>query len=105
MVDRRAVVDQATQVANELREFVTTSRGIAEGLGLVDRALPVSTLLGQHIYNNEWLADPTSPAIVVGTADMVGSRLRIGGYRVSHKIRPSHAARVGTDVLVVLDEA
>ncbi len=93
VVDRRAVVDQATIVADELREKSQ------------DSALRVSTLRGQHVDNREWLADPATPAIVVGTVDMVGSRLLFSGYGVSRKMRPYHAGLLGADTLIVLDEA
>ncbi len=93
VVDRRAVVDQATTVADDIRERAQ------------DPALRVSTLRGQHVDNREWLADPATPAIVVGTVDMIGSRLLFSGYGVSRKMRPYHAGLLGADTLVVLDEA
>lgn len=105
VVDRRAVVDQATEVAESLRAWVATERAIADALGLGARPLPISTLRGQHVDNRAWLEDPSSPAIVVGTVDMVGSRLLFSGYGVSSKMRPYHAGLLGADTLVVLDEA
>lgn len=105
VVDRRAVVDQATEVAEELCGWVAKERGVADALGLDDRPLPISTLRGQHVDNRAWLEDPSSPAIVVGTVDMVGSRLLFSGYGVSPKMRPYHAGLLGADTLVVLDEA
>ena len=93
VVDRRAVVDQATTVADQIREKSE------------DPALRVSTLRGQHVDNREWLADPAAPAIVVGTVDMIGSRVLFSGYGVSRKMRPYHAGLLGADTLVVLDEA
>lgn len=91
VVDRRAVVDQATTVADKIRSK--------------DSELRVSTLRGQHVDNREWLADPAKSAIVVGTVDMIGSRLLFSGYGVSRKMRPYHAGLLGADTLVVLDEA
>lgn len=105
VVDRRAVVDQATEVAESLRMWVEKERAITDSLGLGDRSLPISTLRGQHVDNREWLEDPSSPAIVIGTIDMVGSRLLFSGYGVSSKMRPYHAGLLGSDTLVVLDEA
>jgi CRISPR-associated endonuclease/helicase Cas3 len=105
VVDRRAVVDQATEVAEALRAWVQSDRGVADALGLAQRPLPISTLRGQHVDNREWLDDPTVPAIVVGTVDMVGSRLLFSGYGVSPKMRPYHAGVLGADTLLVLDEA
>lgn len=104
VVDRRAVVDQATGVATRLRAVVEGSPELKQALGL-KRSLPISTLRGQYIDNREWLEDPASPAIVVGTVDMIGSRLLFEGYGVSRKMRPYHAGLLGTDSLVVLDEA
>lgn len=104
VVDRRAVVDQATEEAEKLREWVARNSEIQQKFGLT-RALPISTLRGQHVDNREWLEDPSSPAIVIGTVDMVGSRLLYSGYGVSSKMRPYHAGLLGVDTLVALDEA
>lgn len=105
VVDRRAVVDQATDVAERLRSWVDESTDVKEALGLGSRSLPISTLRGQHVDNREWLADPAAPAIVVGTVDMIGSRLLFEGYGVSRKMRPYHGGLLGADTLVALDEA
>ncbi|MCP5352277.1 MAG: type I-U CRISPR-associated helicase/endonuclease Cas3 [Chromatiales bacterium] len=94
VVDRRAVVDQATDFVNKLRQRLPAGE-----------SLPVSTLRGQHADNREWLDDPATPAIVVGTVDMIGSRLLFEGYGVSRRMRPYHAGLLGADTLVVLDEA
>lgn len=93
VVDRRAVVDQATTVAERIKE--------RSG----DCELRVSTLRGQHVDKGEWLEDPAAPAIIVGTVDMIGSRLLFSGYGVSRKMRPYHAGLLGADTLVVLDES
>ncbi|MEY4551328.1 MAG: hypothetical protein RL685_7523, partial [Pseudomonadota bacterium] len=105
VVDRRAVVDQATEVAEKLCEWVAKERAVAAALGLDGRPLPISTLRGQYVDNRAWLEDPSSPAIVVGTVDMVGSRLLFSGYGVSSKMRPYHAGLLGADTQVILDEA
>lgn len=108
VVDRRAVVDQATAEAEKLRTWLDGTdqgRKASERLGLGGSSLPISTLRGQHIDNREWLADPAMPAIIVGTVDMIGSRLLFSGYGVSPKLRPYHAGLLGADTLVVLDEA
>ena len=103
VVDRRAVVDQATRFAERLRRNLPST--LAGDLGLGDRPLPISTLRGGFADNRDWLEDPSRPAIVVGTVDMVGSRLLFAGYGVSRRMRPYHAGFLGTDTLVVLDEA
>jgi CRISPR-associated endonuclease/helicase Cas3 len=93
VVDRRAVVDQATTIA----EIIKSKS--------VDADLRLSTLRGQHLDNRECLGDPTVPAIIVGTVDMIGSRLLFSGYGISAKMRPYHAGFLGADTLAVLDEA
>lgn len=105
VVDRRAVVDQATTVATSLREWVDADPEVKQGLGLEERSLPISTLRGQYVDNKEWLVDPAAPAIIVGTVDMVGSRLLFEGYGTSRKMRPYHAGLLGSDTLFMLDEA
>ena len=106
IVDRRAVVDQATEEAEKLRQALNNAaEHLKPALGLSDRELPISTLRGAHVDNREWLDDPAAPAIIVGTVDMIGSRLLFEGYGVSRKMRPFHAGLLGADTLVVLDEA
>lgn len=105
VVDRRAVVDQATLEAERLRAWVASDPEVSAALGLKGRKLPISTLRGQFVDNREWLEDPSVPAIVVGTVDMVGSRLLFEGYACSRKMRPYHAGLLGADACIVLDEA
>ena len=108
VVDRRAVVDQATAFAETLRENLKNDERLApvrRGLGLGDSLLPISTLRGQHTDNREWMSDPAAPAIIVGTVDMIGSRLLFEGYGLSRRMRPFAAGLLGCDVLVLLDEA
>ena len=93
VVDRRAVVDQATAVAESIKQRSC------------DSAPRISTLRGRYADNREWLEDPAAPAIVVGTVDMIGSRLLFEGYGVSRGMRPYHAGLLGADTLVVLDES
>src|SRR5579883_2382437 len=113
IVDRRAVVDQATEVAQDVAKRLGTGieaddvvLELRAALGLAAPAtLPVSTLRGQYVDNREWLESPTVPSIIVGTIDMIGSRLLFQGYGVSPRMRPVHAALLGADALLVLDEA
>ena len=105
VVDRRAVVDQATRFADLLRRNVPDA--MADKLQLDQGAggLPISTLRGGFADNRDWLEDPSKPAIIVGTIDMVGSRLLFEGYGVSRRMRPYHAGLLAVDALVLLDEA
>ena len=107
VVDRRAVVDQATDFAADIRRRLKEPalEPVRRGLKLGRRELPISTLRGQHVDNREWLDDPAAPAIVVGTVDMIGSRLLFEGYGVSRRMRPYQAGLMGCDTLVLLDEA
>src|SRR5579883_1208096 len=106
VVDRRAVVDQATEEAEKLRNALESdAKHLKASLGLNEARLPISTLRGAHVDNREWLDDPAVPAIIVGTVDMIGSRLLFEGYGVSRKMRPYHAGLLGVDTLLVLDEA
>ena len=106
VVDRRAVVDQATELAKDLREKLECEElaPVRQGLNL-DEALPISTLRGRYRDNRKWLENPAALAIVVGTVDMVGSRLLFSGYGVSRRMRPYVAGLLGCDTLVMLDEA
>ena len=107
VVDRRAVVDQATDFAGQIRNALGCSEleQVRQGLEIGDRPLAISTLRGKHVDNREWLEDPAAPAIIVGTVDMIGSRLLFEGYGVSRRMRPYAAGLMGCDTLVMLDEA
>jgi CRISPR-associated endonuclease/helicase Cas3 len=98
VVDRRTVVDQATAIAERIKKNLPA-------LGLDEEWLSVSTLRGQFADNREWTRDPSRPAIIIGTVDMIGSRLLFSGYRSSFKVRPLDAGLLGQDTLLVLDEA
>ena len=94
VVNRRTVVDQTTAEVESLRRYV----GGPQALG-------ISTLRGQFADNREWSADPARPAVIVGTVDMIGSRLLFSGYGSSFKLKPLHAGFLGQDVLLIHDEA
>ena len=99
VVDRRAVVDQASRDAETLAaNWKKVSR-------VETPPLRLATLRGQHIDSGAWLDAPGDLSIIVGTVDMIGSRLLFSGYGVSPGMRPVHAGLLGVDTLLVLDEA
>lgn len=67
--------------------------------------LPVTRMRGGVTWDSSWLDRPDLPGIVVGTVDQVGSRLLFRGYGVSDRRKPIDAALVGTDSLILVDEA
>lgn len=112
VVNRRTVVDQTTDEVAKYRRNLEAA-GLYDGLRKMcaidlnanDPPLALSTLRGQFADNREWSADPCRPAVIVGTVDMIGSRLLFSGYGVGFKPRPLHAGFLGQDVLLVHDEA
>jgi CRISPR-associated endonuclease/helicase Cas3 len=112
VVNRRTVVDQSTDEVRKVRARIGQMPELLERLRQLCAAprgggipLAISTLRGQLADNREWSADPARPAIIVGTVDMIGSRLLFSGYACGFKSRPLHAGLLGQDVLLVHDEA
>lgn len=134
VVDRRIVVDEAYDRAMRLSEALdralaseqdSASRRVARGLrALAPRAdapltipapipvevtpptvLPVTRMRGGVTWDAAWLDRPDVPGLVVGTVDQVGSRLLFRGYGVSERRASIDAALVGTDSLILVDEA
>ena len=118
VVNRRTVVDQTTDEVQKYRKVLASElalKGIREALAKLcalplsddesSSPLALSTLRGQFADNREWSADPARPAVIVGTVDMIGSRLLFSGYGVGFKGKPLHAGFLGQDVLLVHDEA
>ncbi len=112
VVNRRTVVDQSTAEAERLRKQLVTPRAqhLRDALDALaakrtEHPLAISTLRGEFADNAEWRRDPARPAVIVGTVDMVGSRLLFGGYGCGFRSRPLHAGFLGQDVLLVHDEA
>ena len=121
VVNRRTVVDQATKIvldmrcrllepelrdwhgnARDLREIATALRSLCTTEG---DPLAVSTLRGELADNEEWKSDPSRPAIIIGTIDMIGSKLLFNGYGDHRYGRSHHAGLIGHDALIIHDEA
>ena len=110
VVNRRTVVDQASVEAMTTRTNIELLPELKTRLtdlcaAAHDSPLAISTLRGQLADNGEWSADPSRPAIIVGTVDMIGSRLLFSGYGRGFKSRPLHAGFLAQDVLLIHDEA
>lgn len=117
VVDRRIVVDQAEEHAKTIARALDEAgpgsmcREIASRLKSLwggqekEPALRVVKMRGGVTWDASWLPRPDLPAIVTGTVDQVGSRLFFRGYGVSPRRRPIDAALVGTDSVIMLDEA
>src|SRR5579871_1326516 len=111
VVNRRVVVDQVTDEVEALLGDDGSLARCPKVRDLLARAslrgipLAVSTLRGQRADNGDWSLDPSTPAVVIGTVDMIGSRLLFRGYRSGRYHRPMHAGLLGVDTLLVNDEA
>lgn len=96
VVNRRTVVDQTT---DEVERYRVAYKA------MFSESFAVSTLRGQFADNREWSADPSRPAVICGTVDLIGSRLLFSGYGLGRGGRAQHAGLLGQDTLVVHDEA
>jgi CRISPR-associated endonuclease/helicase Cas3 len=114
VVDRRLVVDDAFARAKRLE------RGLAEApegtvcarvarrlreLALDGPPLVAARLRGGLPREEDWARSPVQPTILCSTVDQVGSRLLFRGYGVSDSMKPVHAGLLGSDCLILLDEA
>lgn len=114
VVNRRTVVDQTTTEVENLRKNLSRCAELQAAFQSMcalksseATAIPlaISTLRGEFADNQEWSSDPSRPAVICGTVDMIGSRLLFSGYRCGYKSRPLHAGFLGQDALLVHDEA
>lgn len=120
VVDRRLIVDDAHERARKLgdllREAVARPEQAAPEILKVARAL--STLAGRSAWpllvrrlrggaplEEDWASTPVQPTILCSTVDQVGSRLLFRGYGLSDRMKPIHAGLLGSDCLLLLDEA
>jgi CRISPR-associated endonuclease/helicase Cas3 len=88
VVNRRALVDQATSLAEaDRRDFkggrLEAVAAVLSKLSASQRPLAVSTLRGDLADNGEWCLDPSTPAIILGTPD----RCRYGPGNEATRVR------------------
>ncbi|HCT77036.1 MAG TPA: type I-U CRISPR-associated helicase/endonuclease Cas3 [Micromonosporaceae bacterium] len=113
VVDRRLVVDEAhehaTAIAHALQQpgHRPATAAVAAQLAMPEDevTLDVTRMRGGATWDRTWLERPDRYAIITGTVDQIGSRLLFRGYGVSEYARPIDAALVGTDSLIIVDEA
>ena len=120
VVDRRLVVDdafgRAEKIADKLRQALCADveghevvREVACRLRRLagDGAPPLLArrLRGGAPLEHDWARTPTQPTILCSTVDQIGSRLLFRGYGVSDRMKPVHAGLLGTNSLILLDEA
>lgn len=104
VVNRRTVVDQTTDEVVRYADVCKTHEVFSDFRKRFG-GLRISTLRGQFADNGEWCEDPSVPAVICGTVDMIGSRLLFSGYGIGRAARPLHAGFLGQDSLLIHDEA
>jgi CRISPR-associated endonuclease/helicase Cas3 len=120
VVDRRLIVDdahgRAEALARKLKDAVnnpaaadTVVLKVAQTLCVLAGAgqppLVARRLRGGTPREDDWARTPVQPTILCSTVDQVGSRLLFRGYGVSDSMKPLHAGLLGSDCLILLDEA
>ena len=110
IVDRRAIVDQTAAVIRRWIDRIGSLPELARGFDAcaafpASRPVGLGVLRGGLADDGEWREDPARPAVIVGTVDMLGSRLLFAGYGAGRSRRAMDAGLLGHDALIVLDEA
>jgi CRISPR-associated endonuclease/helicase Cas3 len=113
VVDRRLVVDEAYKRAGHIKAALLNPSGaitrrVADALQSFaggGAPLEVARLRGGVPLEDDWARTPCQPTILCSTVDQVGSRLMFRGYGVGDRMAPVHAGLLGSDALILLDEA
>lgn len=113
VVDRRLVVDEAHERANQIAKKLNSAnqgllKEVADALASLSNSripLVVSKLHGGSVIDNDWSSSIDQPSVLTSTVDQCGSRMLFRGYGVSQYSRPIHAAMAGCDSLIIVDEA
>jgi CRISPR-associated endonuclease/helicase Cas3 len=114
VVNRRVLVRQVFVLAAQLRAKLAAPGAELELLSKSLRNLcrdstagffRIIELRGQLVDDREWSFDPSIPQLIIGTVDQIGSRLLFQGYGLGKWARPLHAALLGVDAWICVDEA
>ena len=110
IVDRRAIVDQTADAIRVWIDRIAVRPALAQEFDAgaafpAERPVRLGLLRGGLADDGEWRVDPARPAVIIGTVDMIGSRLLFSGYGDGRWKRPMHAGLLAHDAIVLLDEA
>ncbi|WP_174300976.1 type I-U CRISPR-associated helicase/endonuclease Cas3 [Caulobacter sp. S45] len=119
VVDRRLVVDEAFLRAKRLADALAQAAPGPDATDILQRvALRLQSLAGDGApplvakqmrggvpREDDWARTPCQPTVLCSTVDQVGSRLLFRGYGVPDSMKPLQAGLLGSDALILLDEA
>lgn len=110
VVDRRAVVDQTAAAICHWIQRLAERPELARRFDHLaafpaERPVAIGVLRGGLADDGDWRLDPARPAVLVGTVDMIGSRLLFAGYGCGRSRRAMDAGLLGQDTALYLDEA
>lgn len=109
-VNRRVLIQQADRLAAALKKKCEdpSLSEFTKGLSALSGGgtpFQIVQLRGQIAANREWAILPTTPQLIVGTIDQIGSRLFFQGYGLGKWNRPQQAGLLGVDAWHAIDEA
>ncbi len=114
VVDRRLIVSDAFDRASKLCQALAkppndlvarVATALRRLAGEDEPPLIVREMRGGVPREDDWARTPVQPVILCSTVDQVGSRLLFRGYGISDRMKPVHAGLLGSDCLILLDEA
>ena len=110
IVDRRAIVDQTAVAIRVWIDRIVAQPALARKFDAgaafaAEHPVRLGVLRGGLADDGAWRVDPARPAVIVGTVDMIGSRLLFSGYGDGRWKRPMHAGLLAYDAIILLDES
>ena len=93
IVDRRAIVDQTSQVIRGWIDRIAALPALARAFNAraafpAEHPVGLGVLRGGLADDGAWRVDPARAAVIVGTVDMIGSRILFSGYGDGRSRRP-----------------